>query len=99
MPANRLLEETPQLCTFRLAADERRAVGKDRRNGRRCLLLPHDFHEAPALGEAFQTEAAAVQELDICCRAEDAADGLGGKDLAAAGLGADAGGGIDGRAE
>ena len=95
-----MLHETAELGAFFLAADVWGALREDRRcrNGG-SLFLPGNLEQAPAFGEPFEAEAAAVAELEVPGGADNASDRLGGQDLAAGGLGADAGGGIDGRAE
>ena len=61
--------------------------------------MPSDFEQAPTLWEAFQAEAAAVPKLKVFGGTDDAPDSLGSEYLAARGFGADASGGVDGRAE
>jgi len=95
-----LLHETAELGAFFLAADVWGALREDGR-GDDCgrLLLPGDFEQAPAFGKALQAKAAAVPKLELLGGTDDSSDRLGGQDLAAGGLGADAGGRVDRRAE
>src|SRR5437870_5437090 len=97
-PRIRTIEPRPATaCSMRRRSSARSSsrptYGVRREDGRGddCgrLLLPGDFEQAPAFGKALQAKAAAVPELKVFGGSDDAAHGLGGKDLTASRLRAD----------